>query len=103
MKNFILGIVLFGAGTVLTSVTLLAATIYATSAESWSGDSKVRSVLFSGSYVDSEPLLLGFPFVIGILLFLSGGTIIFVHWYKDWLQEADAKVEQVKNETPQNS
>lgn len=85
------------------SATLLAAAIYATSAESWSGNSKVGSVLFSGNYVNSEPLLLGFPFVVGVLLFVFGATIIGAEWYKEWLNEADAKLEKLKSETPHES
>lgn len=103
MKNLIFGSVLLVSGTTLTSSILIAASVYTVTLDGWGGDSKIKSILFGGPYVQSENLMLGFPFVVGIILMSLGLLIVSIQWHLDWNQEADKKLAKMKSEAPQKS
>lgn len=103
MKNLIIASVLLLSGSILTSAVLIAASVYTVTLDGWGGNSKIKSILFGGPYVQSENLMLGFPFVVGIILMSLGLFIVGIQWYLDWNQEADKKLADMKSEAPQKS
>jgi len=83
MKKTIIGGIFMLSGVLTSLCIIMAAAFYSTSITSWSG-TKLWFVIFGSQQYGNETvqsLFLGFPFVIGILLFVIGLIILGKEYY----------------------
>ena len=83
MKKIVIGAILAICGTIIDSVIILAASLYCSSLNSWSG-SKLWYAIFGATHYGNEANLslnLGIPFIFGAILLLSGIVILFIELY----------------------
>lgn len=82
MKKTMIGSVFMLSGIIITMSIIIAAAVYVPSITSWSG-SKLWYAIFGekpyGSVV-GQSLLLGFPFVIGFILGITGLVILLLQY-----------------------
>ncbi|WP_339293175.1 hypothetical protein MKY48_13690 [Paenibacillus sp. FSL W8-0187] len=84
MKKTIIGGILTLTGTIITLCIIIAAAMVVPSVTSWSG-SKLWFMIFGAKQYGNDvvdSLFLGFPFVIGMLLFLSGLIVLGIEYFK---------------------
>jgi heme/copper-type cytochrome/quinol oxidase subunit 2 len=84
MKKTIIGGILIFTGTFISLAIILAAALFVPSITEWSG-SKLWFAIFGAKQYGNEvvqSLFLGFPFVIGIMLFVIGFMVLVVEYFK---------------------
>lgn len=85
MKKTIIGGILVLTGTLISLCIIMAAALVFPDITAWSGSNKFWFIIFgSRQYGDDvlHSLFLGFPFVVGVLLFIIGLIIIGIEYYK---------------------
>ncbi|MEK3702861.1 hypothetical protein MKY87_01945 [Paenibacillus sp. FSL R7-0198] len=82
MKKVLIGGILLFTGSLISLAIILAAALYVPSITAWSG-SKLWYAIFGAKQYDYEvvqSLSLGFPFIVGVILFVIG-LIVLVNEY----------------------
>jgi len=83
MKRTIIGGILVLTGTIISLCIIITAAAVVPSVTTWSG-SKLWYTIFGDKYGngESQSLFMGFPFAVGIILFLIGLFILGVEYFK---------------------
>jgi hypothetical protein len=85
MKKTIIGGILVLTGTLISLCMITAAALVFPSITSWSGSNKFWFIIFGAKQYGNEvshSLFLGFPFVVGIILFLIGLIVLGIEYCK---------------------
>ena len=84
MKKTIIGGILVFTGAVISLCIIIAAALVFPSITAWPGTNKFWFIIFGAKQYGNDAfhsLSLGFPFVVGILLFLTGLIILGIEYY----------------------
>jgi hypothetical protein len=85
MKRTIIGGVLVLTGTMISLAIFIAAASYAPSITTWQG-SKLWFAIFGandfGKEVVVDSIFLGFPFIMGIILFILGLIVLGIEYFR---------------------
>jgi hypothetical protein len=85
MKRTIIGGAFLLSGTLISLAIIIAAALYMPNITAWSG-SKLWFAIFGSRDMGNEvvqSLFLGFPFIVGLILFLLGFVILSVEYFKN--------------------
>jgi len=84
MKRTVIGGIFMFTGALISSVILLAAAVYVPSITSWQGSKLWFAIFGAKSYQNEviQSLFLGFPFVVGVILFILGLLALVIEYYK---------------------
>lgn len=84
MKKTIIGGILMFNGALISLAVLVAAALYVPSITEWSG-TKLWYAIFGAKQYGNEvmqSLSLGFPFVVGTILFILGLIVLVIEYFK---------------------
>lgn len=85
MKRIVIGGFIMLGGLFVTLTIIISGAIYATSMTEWSGKSKLWYAIFGAKEYGDEvvdALFLGFPFIVGGLLTITGLAILGYEYYQ---------------------
>ncbi|MEK4274546.1 hypothetical protein [Paenibacillus sp. FSL R7-0026] len=82
MKKVLIGGILLFTGSLISLAIILAAALYVPSITAWSGSKLWYAIFGAKQYEDEvvQSLSLGFPFIVGVILFVIG-LIVLVNEY----------------------
>ena len=83
MKKVIIGGILLFTGSLISLAIILAAALYVPSITTWSG-SKLWYAIFGAKQYGNEvvqSLSLGFPFIVGVILFVIGLIVLVSEYF----------------------
>lgn len=84
MKKILIGGILMCNGALISLAVLIAAALYVPNITAWSG-TKLWYAIFGAKQYGNEvvqSLSLGFPFVVGTILFILGLIVVVIEYFK---------------------
>ncbi|OAB26807.1 hypothetical protein PMSD_24735 [Paenibacillus macquariensis subsp. defensor] len=84
MKKVIIGGIFMFTGSLISLAILLAAALYVPIITSWNGGSKLWFAIFGAKQYGNEvvqSLFLGFPFIVGVILFVLGLIVLVSEYF----------------------
>lgn len=84
MKKIIIGGILMFNGALISLAVMIAAALYVPNITAWSG-TKLWYAIFGAKQYGNEvvqSLSLGFPFVVGTILFILGLIVVVIEYFK---------------------
>lgn len=84
MKKVIIGGIFMFTGSLISLTVLLAAALYVPNITAWSGTKKLWFAIFGAKQYGNEvvqSLFLGFPFIVGVILFVIGSIILVREYF----------------------